>query len=149
MTRPDLTFIHTIVSAAETCRYESIACANGTQVQIAVAEAATKKDTSIFRRVDRKLTVCSVLGVPAMNAVHFDSCSGVLRRPSPRLTFDDATEVWKRHFLGEAQHHIAQAFGVDQGRISEILKERRLVASRAAALGSNSVTLTTARTGTY
>lgn len=58
-----------------------------------------------------------------------------LRRPSPRLTFDDAIEVWKRHFLGESQHHIAQAFGVNQGRVNEILKGRRHPGSREAALG--------------
>jgi len=61
-----------------------------------------------------------------------------LRRPSPRLTFDDAVEVWKRHFLGESQHHIAQAFRVNQGRINEILKEKRHVGSRQAALGQAS-----------
>jgi hypothetical protein len=58
-----------------------------------------------------------------------------LRRPTRSLTRNDAIEVWKRYFLGEKQHHIAQAFGVNQGRISEILKERRHVGSRAAALG--------------
>lgn len=58
-----------------------------------------------------------------------------LRRPSPQLTFEDAVEVWKRHFLRESQHHIAQAFGVNQGRICEILKERRHVGSRLVALG--------------
>jgi hypothetical protein len=57
------------------------------------------------------------------------------RRPSPRLTFDDAIEVWKRYFLGEAQHHIAQAFGVNQGHVSEILTAKRHVGSRAVALG--------------
>lgn len=59
-----------------------------------------------------------------------------LSRPSPRLSFDDAVEVWKRHFLGESQHHIAQAFGVNQGRINEILKEKRHIGSRAVAFGS-------------
>jgi plasmid maintenance system antidote protein VapI len=44
-------------------------------------------------------------------------------------------EVWKRHFLGESQHHIAQAFGVNQGRINEILKGRRHSGSREVALG--------------
>lgn len=58
-----------------------------------------------------------------------------LRRPSPRLTFDDAVDVWKRHFLGQAQHHIAQGYGVNQGRICEILKERRHTGSRLVALG--------------
>jgi hypothetical protein len=65
-----------------------------------------------------------------------------LRRPSPRLTFDDAVEVWKRHFLGETQHHIAQAFGVNQGRVSEILAAKRHAGSRAVALGNNDGPLT-------
>jgi predicted XRE-type DNA-binding protein len=60
-----------------------------------------------------------------------------LRRRSPTLTFEHAVEIWKRHLLGESQHHIAQAFGVNQGRVSEILKERRHVGSRLAALGQN------------
>lgn len=60
-----------------------------------------------------------------------------LRRESPRLTFNDAVEVWRRHFLGEKQHHIAQVFGVNQGRISEILKERRHIGSKFVALGVN------------
>jgi hypothetical protein len=63
------------------------------------------------------------------------SSPGALRRPSPRLTFEDAIEVWKRHFLGESQHHIAQAFGVNQGRVNEVLKGRRHPGSREAALG--------------
>lgn len=58
-----------------------------------------------------------------------------LRRPSPRLTYDDAIEVWKRRSLDETQHHIAQAFGVNQRCINDILKERRHVGSRLAALG--------------
>lgn len=62
-----------------------------------------------------------------------------LRRPSPPLTFEDAVEVWKRHLLGEPQHHIAQAFGVNQGRVSKILKEKLHLGSRRAALG-NTVT---------
>ena len=45
-----------------------------------------------------------------------------LRRPRPRLTFDDAIEVRKRHFLGESQHHIAQTFGVSHRPINDILK---------------------------
>jgi hypothetical protein len=62
-----------------------------------------------------------------------------LRRSSPALSFDDAVEVWKRHFLGEKQHHIAQAFGVNQGRICEILNERRHIGSRLVAMGTNPI----------
>jgi hypothetical protein len=72
-----------------------------------------------------------------MATTNFTIPSEPLRRPSPTLTFDDAVEVWKRHFLGERQHHIAQAFDVNQGRISEILKERRHTGSRAVAQSQN------------
>ena len=58
-------------------------------------------------------------------------------RLSPSLTFDGAVDVWKGHSLGEKQHHIAQAFGVNQGRINEVLKERRHVGSRLVALGEH------------
>jgi hypothetical protein len=72
-----------------------------------------------------------------MTAPNSDLGLGSLRRPTPSLTFDDAVEVWKRYALSEKQHHIAQAFGVNQGRISEILNERRHVGSRLVALGPN------------
>lgn len=71
-----------------------------------------------------------------MTIANSESHPSTLRRPSPRLTFDDAVEVWKRHFLGETQHHIAQAFAVNQGRINEVLKGGRHPGSREAALGT-------------
>lgn len=55
-------------------------------------------------------------------------------RPSPRLTFDDAVDVWKSHFGGEFQHRIAARFDVNPGRISEILKGTKHPGSREAAL---------------
>lgn len=48
-----------------------------------------------------------------------------IRHKSPTLTREDAVEVWKRYLLGETQHHIAQTFGVNQGRINEIIKGKR------------------------
>jgi hypothetical protein len=58
------------------------------------------------------------------------------RRPS--LMFDDAVEIWKRHFLlGEDRDGIAQAFGVTRSRIDEILDERSHIGSRRSALGEN------------
>jgi hypothetical protein len=75
--------------------------------------------------------------VPVMATTDSTIPSKPLRRPSPTLKFDDAVEVWKRYFLGERQHHIAQMFGVNQGRVSEILKERRHVGSRSVAQGQN------------
>jgi hypothetical protein len=49
------------------------------------------------------------------------------------LTFDDAVQVWLRHWKGEFQHHTAAHFGVNPGRVSEVLKEHKQIGSRAAA----------------
>lgn len=53
--------------------------------------------------------------------------------PPYRLTFDDAVEVWRRHWAGEYQHHIAAAFGVNPGRVNDVLKYRKHVGSEEAA----------------
>jgi hypothetical protein len=49
------------------------------------------------------------------------------------LTRADAIEVWQMHWNGMFQHHIAQRFGVNPGRVNEVLKERRHVGSREEA----------------
>lgn len=41
------------------------------------------------------------------------------------LSFQDAIDVWLRHWSGEYQHHIAASFGVNPGRVSEVLKARK------------------------
>lgn len=56
------------------------------------------------------------------------------RMPSYRLTFDDAVEVWLRHFDGEFQNRIAATFDVNQGRVNDVLKARIHVGSKDAAL---------------
>lgn len=58
----------------------------------------------------------------------------VTRSPSYKLTFDDAVQVWLRHFDGEFQNRIAAVFDVNQGRINEVIKERTHVGSKVAAL---------------
>ena len=40
---------------------------------------------------------------------------------SRRLTFEDAIEIIRRRWLGESQHGLAAAFGVNPGRIAEVL----------------------------
>lgn len=55
---------------------------------------------------------------------------------SPTLTLRDAVEIWRRREEGEAQHKIAAALGVNQGRVSEVLAgktfpEARLLAAPA------------------
>lgn len=57
-----------------------------------------------------------------------------LRIPSYALTFDDAVEIWLRHWAGEFQNRIAASFDVNPARVSEVLKERRQAGSREAAL---------------
>ncbi|TCL72042.1 hypothetical protein [Rhizobium sp. BK251] len=54
--------------------------------------------------------------------------------PSYALTFDDAVQIWLRHGNGEFQNRIAASFDVNPGRVNEILKERKFVGSREAAL---------------
>jgi hypothetical protein len=54
-------------------------------------------------------------------------------RPSRKLTFDDAVQIWLLRFDSGLQHHIAARFGVNPGRIAEVLKERRHVGSRQVA----------------
>ncbi|MEM8589024.1 MAG: hypothetical protein AAGG65_13280 [Pseudomonadota bacterium] len=48
----------------------------------------------------------------------------------PNLTFDEAIEVWRLHKLGVVQHRIAAQFGVNPGRVSDVLKERKHIGSR-------------------
>lgn len=57
--------------------------------------------------------------------------------PPYRLTFDDAVEIWHRHWSGEYQHHIAASFGVNPGRVNDVLKHRKHVGSEAAARGAS------------
>lgn len=59
--------------------------------------------------------------------------ANVVSRP---LTLSDAVEIWRRRCNGEAQHRIAAAFEVNQGRISEILAGKRFPAARRLAQGA-------------
>lgn len=54
--------------------------------------------------------------------------------PSYKLTFDDAVEVWLRHWGGEFQNRIAASFDVNPGRVNEVLKEHTHRGSKEAAL---------------
>lgn len=53
--------------------------------------------------------------------------------PSYKLTFEDAVEVWRRHWAGEYQNRIAAFFDVNPARVNEVLKERAHIGSREAA----------------
>jgi hypothetical protein len=54
-------------------------------------------------------------------------------RPSYRLTFEDALEIWRRYWSGDFQHRIAADFDVNPGRVNEVLKGKRWPGSEAAA----------------
>ena len=55
------------------------------------------------------------------------------QQPSCRLSFEDAVDVWLRHWGGEFQNRIAASYDVNPGRVNEVLKERTHVGSRAVA----------------
>lgn len=42
-----------------------------------------------------------------------------------QLTFDDAVDIWLRHWRGEYQHRIAASYDVNPGRVNEVLKGTR------------------------
>lgn len=49
------------------------------------------------------------------------------------LSFDEAVEVWLFHWRGEFQHHTAARFGVNPGRVNEVLKLKKHIGSRETA----------------
>ena len=59
--------------------------------------------------------------------------SGFIRKPSRKLTFDDAIAIWRRLIAGEFQNRIAADFDVNPGRISEIKTEKAFSGSRTAS----------------
>lgn len=59
-------------------------------------------------------------------------------KPSPALTFDDAVQIWLYHWTGEFQNRIAARLDVNPGRVNEVLKERKFIGSREAALQKRS-----------
>lgn len=56
-----------------------------------------------------------------------------VRRPSRRLTFDDAVAIWGRIERGEFLNRIAADYDVNPGRVAEIKKEYRFQGSREVA----------------
>ncbi len=51
----------------------------------------------------------------------------------PKLSYQDAIQVWLMRWSGTYQHDIAAHFGVNQGRISEILNGHTWPGSEGAA----------------
>lgn len=55
------------------------------------------------------------------------------QNPSYKLTFDDAVHIWLRRWTGEYQHHIAASYGVNPGRVNDVLKGRKYPGSEGYA----------------
>jgi hypothetical protein len=52
---------------------------------------------------------------------------------SRHLTLADAVEIWLRRAQGEAQHVLAAAYGVNPGRIAEVLSGKRFPEAQVIA----------------
>lgn len=50
------------------------------------------------------------------------------------LSFDEAVRVWHMHWQGMIQSAIAQTYGTNQGRVNEVLKQRKHVGSKEVAM---------------
>lgn len=57
---------------------------------------------------------------------------------NPSLTFKQAIEVWLLHWDGLYQHQIAAKLFTNPGRVNDVLKERKHIGSREAALSNRS-----------
>ncbi|MDK4739420.1 hypothetical protein PH547_11100 [Rhizobium sp. CNPSo 3464] len=62
-----------------------------------------------------------------------------MKNSSYQLTSDDAVQVWLRHWGGEYQHAIAASYGVNQGRVNEVLKGKRHAGSEQVARSKRDV----------
>jgi len=51
-----------------------------------------------------------------------------------RLTFNDAVDIWLRHWAGEYQHTIVARYDVNQSRVNDVLNERLHIGSKAVAV---------------
>ena len=50
-----------------------------------------------------------------------------------KLSFEDAVDIWIRWWRGQYQHVIAAVYGVNQGRINEVLKGKLFPGSEMIA----------------
>lgn len=60
--------------------------------------------------------------------------AGHAGKPAYRLAFEDAVQVWLMDWDGWIQSRIAAHFDTNQGRVNEVLKEKRHPGSREEAL---------------
>jgi hypothetical protein len=50
-----------------------------------------------------------------------------------KFTFEEAVDVWLRHWAGQFQHEIAAAYVINSGRVSDVLNEVTHVGSKQEA----------------
>lgn len=50
-----------------------------------------------------------------------------------KFTFDEAVDVWLRHWDGQYQHEIAAAYVINVRAVNHVLKERTHVGSKQTA----------------
>lgn len=50
-----------------------------------------------------------------------------------KFTFEQAIDVWVRHFKGQYQHEIAAAYVINVRAVNHVLKEKSHIGSRQVA----------------
>jgi hypothetical protein len=56
-----------------------------------------------------------------------------LTTPKTKFMFDEAVDVWLRHWSGQHQHHIAADYRINAGRVSEVLTGKKHPGSKQIA----------------
>jgi hypothetical protein len=67
---------------------------------------------------------------------HPSVTKSIVQDNNPRKTkfaFEEAVDVWLRHWAGQFQHEIAAAYVINSGRVSDVLKEVTHIGSREEA----------------
>jgi hypothetical protein len=56
-----------------------------------------------------------------------------LTTPKTKFTFEEAVDVWLRHFSGQYQHQIAAAYVINVRAVNHVLKEKTDLGSKQIA----------------
>jgi len=116
------------------------------EINFARNDKAGARTPAPYRKPQRPWTACGLSDTYDATILASDSlssCLGPFRAerpdmnendpPSHRLTFDDAVDIWLRHWAGEYQHHIAASYRVNPGRVNDVLKGRKHAGSEQVA----------------
>jgi hypothetical protein len=58
-----------------------------------------------------------------------------LTTPKTKFTFEEAVDVWMRHFSGQYQHQIAAAYVINVRAVNHVLKAKSHLGSKQIAEG--------------